>query len=494
MRPNSELEILTGLSEPAARFFVFWYILFRMRETRPLALLVNPPIYDFALYDLYLKPYGLLRVQAWLEAGGWDTLFVNALDYEDGASAALLGRPRRRADGTGKFFRRPVSPPPELERAAVFQEEIPRRRFARYGIIEEAFRERLAASPGTPDLVLVTSGMTYWYPGVRETVRICRSLYPHTPVLAGGIYASLMPGHCEKAGMADAVIRDGSSQTLAALLKSFRLPAPEGPYPAFPPAESSAWKDSAVLRLSTGCPFSCDYCASRLFFPRFEAGDAEAAFESFAAFMKAGIRNFAFYDDALLARKEKVFLPFLERVIGCFGDAAARDAPRFFLPNAVHIQSLDAKTAVLMRRAGFQEIRMGFESSSAVFHEEHGSGAAKFRPECFPESLRMLLDSGFTAESLCVYILAGLPGQKAGEVEDSIRAARESLPAGAAGGIRIRLAEYSPVPASALWEKALRHSRYPLAEEPLFHNNSLFPMEWEGFTRADLRRLKNMAR
>jgi hypothetical protein len=146
-----------------------------------------------------------------------------------------------------------------------------------------------------------------------------------------------------------------------------------------------------------------------------------------------------------------------------------------------------------MRRAGFQEIRMGFESSSAAFHEEPSSGAAKFRPECFPESLRMLLDTGFAAENLCVYILAGLPGQKAEEVEESIHSAQESLPAGTGGAIRIRLAEYSPVPASALWEKAVRHSPYPIAEEPLFHNNSLFPMEWEGFTRADLRRLKNIA-
>jgi radical SAM superfamily enzyme YgiQ (UPF0313 family) len=228
-------------------------------------------------------------------------------------------------------------------------------------------------------------------------------------------------------------------------------------------------------------------------FPRFEGGDPEAAYRAFAAFMKAGIRRFAFYDDALLVNKEKVFLPFLEQVIRGFGTAGIQNAPRFYLPNAVHIQSLDARTAVLMRRAGFQEIRMGFESASAVFHEEHSPGGAKFRPECFPESLRMLLGAGFAPENLCVYILAGLPGQRAAEVEDSVRRALETLPAGSTGRIRIRLAEYSPVPGSALWEKAIRHSRWPLAEEPLFHNNSLLPLEWEGFTQEDLRRLKNMA-
>ena len=37
-------------------------------------------------------------------------------------------------------------------------------------------------------------------------------------------------------------------------------------------------------------------------------------------------------------------------------------------------------------------------------------------------------------------------------------------------------------------------SRYPLAEEPLFQNNSLFPMEWEGFSARDLSAIKNEVR
>ena len=31
---------------------------------RPRILLVNPPIYDFAAYDFWLKPYGMLRAAA----------------------------------------------------------------------------------------------------------------------------------------------------------------------------------------------------------------------------------------------------------------------------------------------------------------------------------------------------------------------------------------------------------------------------------------------
>ncbi|MDR1931483.1 MAG: radical SAM protein [Spirochaetales bacterium] len=451
------------------------------------------------MYDLYLKPFGLLRAGAWLEAGGWDTVFVDALDYEDRASAALLGPPKRRADGTGKFFRQRLPVPPVLKSAYAKKtpEDSPPKHFARYGIIGESFRERLlrasrSASPRRPDLILITSGMTYWYPGLAEAAETCRALFPGTSVAVGGVYASLMPEHCKKTSGADAVVSGGGGE-LAAVLERLGLPVPPGEYPEFPPAAASAWKDAGVLRLNTGCPFRCDYCASHLLSPRFRAGSAEAAFQAFTAFMDAGIRNFAFYDDALLAAKEEVFLPFLERVTERFGPADAADGPRFYLPNAVHIQSLDSRTANLMRRAGFQEIRMGFESSSPGFHKEHTPSGAKFNPESFPDSLRALRAAGFPAGSLSVYILAGLPGQRAEEVEESIHSVRESCPQAGSKDIRIRLAEFSPVPGSALWEKSAGLCRYPLAEEPLFHNNSLFPMEWEHFTRRDLLRLKSLA-
>jgi hypothetical protein len=454
-------------------------------RTRPFALLINPPVYDFALYDLYLKPYGLLRVEAWLRGGGWDTACVNALDYEDPLSAALLGRARRKADGTGKFFRTPLSAPQALatQPFATGYE----RRFARYGLVREAFRARLKEAPGAspPDVILLTSGMTYWYEGLRETARTCRELYPDTPLVAGGLYASLMPEHCARVTGTQAVVKGGASADLAAALHGFGLPSAPGEYPDFPLSASPVWKDAGVLRLNKGCPLKCDYCACRLFFPRFEAGSSRAAFQAFSAFRQAGISNFAFYDDALLVHKEEVFLPFLEEVIARQGESGA-GPPRFYLPNAVHIQSLDERTVRLMRRAGFQEIRLGFESSSPDFHREHTPSGAKFRQEDFSACAGMLREAGFPKNSLSAYILAGLPGQRAEEVEESIHRA-------ASLGLRVRLAEFSPVPGSALWEKSVRLCRYPLEEEPLFHNNSFFPLEWEGFTRQDLRRLKTLA-
>ena len=52
------------------------------------------------------------------------------------------------------------------------------------------------------------------------------------------------------------------------------------------------------------------------------------------------------------------------------------------------------------------------------------------------------------------------------------------------------LVEYSPIPHTPLFEKAKKMSQFDLENEPLFHNNSMLPCQWEGFTSKDYRRLK----
>ncbi len=449
----------------------------------PKALLVQPPVYDYALYDLFLKPYGLLRIGKWLADSGWDVVFVNGLDYEDPASAAILGAPKRKPDGTGKFFRKVVPAPSSV--AGVRE-----RPFARYGMIPESFRAAIEAAGGSgrqPDLILLSTGMTYWYLGAREAARTCRSVFPRVPLAVGGIYASLMPEHCARATGADFVVRGEAEPELRSILTGLGLPSPGGRLPSAPLHVPGVFRDAEVLRLNAGCPFRCDYCASHRITPNFEPGDPDSLFRALRDSVTLGTLNFAFYDDALLVRREDILFPFLDRVIETYGPADQRPAgagPLFYLPNAVHVRYIDRRTALLLRDAGFRDVRLGFESASADFHEAHDG---KFLPESFPAAVDALLSAGFPGESLSVYILAGLPGQRADETEDSIHYALRF-------GLRVRLAEFSPVPGSSLWEDCLRLSRYPLADEPLFHDNSFFPMEWDGFTWADLERLKAIAR
>lgn len=441
---------------------------------KPLALLVVPPVYDFALFDLFIKPYSLLKLGKVLQDSGYRVHLVNALDYREQKSIERLGRPPRKSNGTGKFFRQITAKPGILRETVAGN---PDRDYFRYGIIEEVFAERLRARE--PDVALVFSGMTYWYPGVQEAVGIIRNSFPRVPVILGGIYASLCTEHAVRFSGADFVVSGAAFPRLGEILASLGLPLPRAGYNEEMLSYPEISAEAGVIRINRGCPFNCSYCASRVLSGPFRPGRPGNALQAVIKLHQfLGTRNFAFYDDALLADKEKGIIPFLEGVI------SSGLALNFYIPNGVHLRFLDYKVAGLMKLAGFREIRMGFESSDLAFHRESGN---KLEVPMLAPGIKILKSAGFRSEEINVYILVGLPGQYREEVEESIAFAM-------ALGLRVRLASYSPVPGTALWEKSIRLSPLPLTEDPLTHNNTLLPLQWPGLDLNDLRELKALAR
>jgi hypothetical protein len=449
-------------------------------KEQPLALLVVPPVYDFALYDLFLRPYGLLRIGAWLKQAGYRIRMVDALDPDDPGEIALSGRaPKRKPNGTGKFFRRAAALPGGMQ-------SIPRR-YSRYGLSPQLLKIRLQEG-ASPDLVCIGSGMTYWYPGVQEVSRLCATLWPDTPVVVGGVYASLLPEHCGSIEGVSLPVADDPGKggravdesALGRLLRKYGLPVPPGSVPCFPLTDPALSRNGAApLRLNRGCPYRCSYCASSLLEPNWSAGDAEDAFEHVRElYGKYGVRNFAFYDDALLVEKERVLLPFLELA------TKKLEGVSFWTPNAMHLRLLDRETARLLRRAGFRDVRFGYESDSEEFHREHDG---KYVPGEAERAFDALTHAGFLSKEVTLYVLGALPGQKRGELFSAVAAARKS-------GFSVQVAEYSPVPGSGLWKESVRCARYPIDSEPLYQNNSFMPMEWEGLTRKDLEGAKALAR
>ena len=79
--------------------------------------------------------------------------------------------------------------------------------------------------------------------------------------------------------------------------------------------------------------------------------------------------------------------------------------------------------------------------------------------------------------------MAELPGQRAEEVEESVALVEGT-------GAKPLLVEYSPIPGIPLFAEAKGMSPFDSENEPLFHNNSILPCQWGGFTREDYRRLK----
>jgi len=124
-------------------------------------LLVNPHIEDFAAYDHFSKPLGLLRLAAYLKPC-FDLHFIDAMNR---THPGLTGM-KFRENGTGHFYKTVIPKPGQLS-------DIPRR-FKRYGLPDDLFRDRLRDTPFRPDYIFVTSVMTYWYTGVLHTIGLIR--------------------------------------------------------------------------------------------------------------------------------------------------------------------------------------------------------------------------------------------------------------------------------------------------------------------------------
>ena len=156
---------------------------------------------------------------------------------------------------------------------------------------------------------------------------------------------------------------------------------------------------------------------------------------------------------------------------------------RFHTPNAVHIRSITAKTAPLLYRAGFKTLRLGLETAEFDHRETIDQ---KVTENDFKRAAGFLEEAGFEKNQVGAYLLMGLPEQDLATVERSIRAVLET-------NITPILAYYSPIPHTAIWQKAVTASRYDLEADPIFTNNSIIPCQSEAFNWETISHLKELA-
>ena len=443
-----------------------------MKSDTPHILLVNPWIHDFAAYDYWARPMGLALLAAILKNQGFT---VSYIDCPDRFHPEAAGTDRNARWGRGPYLKTRIPKPGGLK-------HIPRN-FCRYGILPEWFEKDLKAV-AKPDLILLTSLMTYWYPGVAETIAHIRKIFPHVPIVLGGIYATLCHEHARQNSGADEVISgDGLKEILGIAEKYTGFSASAQVDPSdmdtwpFPAWDLQRQIPFVPLLTSMGCPFSCAYCASRFLEPVRMVRSPEHVVAEILHWHKTyGVRDFAFYDDALLVNAKNHAIPIFEEIIGS-------GLPlRFHTPNAVHIREITPRIANLMLRAGFKTLRLGLETT--VF-EERNALDRKVTEEEFCRAAAYLREAGFDKKQVGAYLLVGLPHQSLEAVEASILTVKHN-------GLTPVPTYYTPIPHTALWKEAVSVSAYDLEADPVFSNNALFPCMPDGFSWKIITRLKDL--
>ena len=221
----------------------------------PFILLINPWIYDFAAYDLWVKPLGLLYIAAVLKRNGFGVHLIDCLDPYNPKMEEIYGAGKISRDETGRghFYQERVVKPERLKR-------IIKRQYKRHGITPAMFEHELSAVP-KPDAILVTSMMTYWYPGVFEVIRLAKISYPEVPVILGGVYATICNDHARTFSKADMIISGPGECEALRIIQNLTgkdidfipdLTEPDHlPYPAF---ELLSSRKALPILTARGCP------------------------------------------------------------------------------------------------------------------------------------------------------------------------------------------------------------------------------------------------
>lgn len=434
-------------------------------------LLINPWIYDFAAYDLWAKPLGLLYLASILRNYGYEVNFIDCLDrYHPSLPKSF----KTKRYGQGKYYAEEVEKPP-------IYRNIPRK-YKRYGLPLKIFESELESLPTKPSAILITSMMTYWYLGVFEVIKIVRNYFKNVPIVLGGIYATLCYSHAQNYSGADYVIKGRNTLEVLKLVdnltnrmndySNFPQHLDDFPYPAYDLVRNLEY---VCILTSQGCPYKCTYCATNLLTPTFiQRNPIKVADEIEYYYKKFKVKNFVFYDDALLIDAERHLCVILDEVekrgIKCY----------FHTPNGINVSFITREVASLLFKSNFKTIRLSFETSSPRLQKTTGN---KVTNQNLEEAVKNLSLAGYKTKDIEVYVMTGLPGQLYEEVEDTIKFVSKI-------GATVRLVEFSLIPGTKEWNRAVGEFGFDPNSDPLLHNNSILLFQ----SRESYNRLKDLIR
>jgi hypothetical protein len=432
-----------------------------MKKT--VALIINPYISDFKLYDEWMHPVGLYFLYDFFEKTGIIPYFFNFLD--PGSHV------QQKKFGTGTFESTEIEKPPAYQSI--------KRKYKLYGRSPQSFTSFLGTI-SKPDIVCIGGTMTYWAPGIIETYKLVLECIPDSIIVCGGIAAQLIPSYlgqrmprCHIAGDITGLMSLSNHfpffQNHNINQRSLSIKSCLSQYRSL---------QHAPVLLSLGCPMRCSYCASSVLQPHHYLRSVDTVIDEMVyAIEKFNIADFAFYDDALLLKKEEHLFPFLERL----GDLGRK--VRFHTPNGLHVRYIDGQILDKMLLSGFKTLRFGYESGllhhrKAVFYKVNG--------DQLQEKIKLALMSGFTGDQIGVYVMGGLPDQTPDELSEEMDFIN-------ALGVTVKPVFISPVPGTGVF--AQYSTRFPqIQTDPLWHNDTFFITNLENWDEATLESIRQKAK
>lgn len=423
------------------------------------ALLVNPWITDFKLYDEWMHPVGLYLLGSLLIENSWKVEYINCLERDNSVKSKRYN--------TGKFKSTIIETP------SIFNEID--RHYRLYGISEESFSQKLD-TVSKPDAIFITSGMTYWLDGLKKCYEQIQHKFPDTIIIIGGISAQLIPEKLKelfpKASIFNKQLINRNSVNFK---NKLILEKNSSPLSLLPMLSHIKNMIHGPILTTLGCPYSCSYCASKIIQKKFHTRPTEIIFNEIKKMTEIyGISDFSFYDDALLFKPEKNFLPLAEKIL------KLNKTLRFHAPNGLHIKWVDKNILAMMKNIGFKTLRFGYESGNKKHVDYTGY---KTEQNEISEKVKLILKAGFPAKDIGIYVMGGLPDQTPDLMYEDVKFIN-SL------GIKAKPVFISPVPQTPLYD--FYREKYPdLESDPRIQNDIFFITKVDNWGSDQVKKIRN---
>ena len=441
------------------------------------AVIVNPWVHDFYQVDRGVVSIGS-RVIKELLSNIMDVSYIdlalceNPIDYKVyniGATSYSYGE--------GSFYKsRSVSSWRVSQKFLGFT-ELPFRNYTAslmsYGLPEDHFRKFLL-NLGKVDVALVSSGLTYWYGGVIQTIKIIKECLPGVPIILGGTYASLLPDHAKSSSGADYIYIGAGESGLVKLLGKIlnkEFSESTGLYNNFYIGDLLG-KHWIPLLTSRGCPFRCSYCASSSLLGDFIQFDTSSVIDflwSAHSFLK--VKDIVFYDDALLLNFSNSLLPLLRN------NKFITIGARCHTPNALHVNKISSEVANALFEANFTTLRLAFDDANMNFL---GESRGKTTRDNLCNALTNLHRAGYSKGDIGVYTMVGFPNQTTESIQSTVDTILEL------GGFPILL-YYSPIPKTSVYSWLINNKKpyfLDFEADPFYQNPLLLPVAHPSVTHS----------
>ncbi len=437
-------------------------------------LLINPPIQDFYQTEIRQQSLGLKYIQAVLESAGYQTFLLDCLACN----------------------KRQTIPIPEqlsyLKAYYLINDLSPYKLFTHYrhfGLSFEEISKRLQNYQ--PDLIGISINFTPYFGMAIEIARICKSIFPKVPIVAGGHHATAVPEKVFETGLFDFVILGEGEERILRLIDALlkddtdSLKAIDGiayreqDHIVINPIQSYIQNldqlpklkikdDVGMLITSRGCPKSCNFCSiAKVMGKKVRLRSIESVLNEMEIGIKNGVHQFDFEDDHLTInqmRAKKLFKEIANRFSNYNLTLSAM--------NGMLADSLDEELIAMMKVAGFEWLNIPLVSGSQAIQ------SSIERNQSYHYFSNVVTWAQKYGLKVVAYLILGLPEDTLDQMMDDIIFLAD-LP------VLIGPSIFYPPPGSITFENCVRRG-YISGVDYLLYRSSAVPVETENFSRCDL--------